>query len=1467
MAALNQVNEDSDAQKSSKEFRPFNNAPDAVMEVPEGMQYEGTSSPARSVASSSNSASESKSKGVSLEGSKKRKRDEYELPSAAPLGLAFDPRMVTEAELRDFIDEHKHDLDLSEIDVDSEVFHHLPVELQHEVILDAKLKSRQHSWERLDEMVRSAPTALDFSRLQIQNLVHRNTMTERYSEFTKNANVVVNPAAKGKKNKPSGRVETHRIAAERNRSYILVKNDENAGGGWVMKSVHSGVVDLTADEQQDTTKEMNESPGVATAGVASDDSDEDEDFVEVGNADSPAPLAVLGTVKPDTGKSAGLLFALDESEDEDAVQVLPNASVEGNTENKKSAGLVVDHSAYVDDDESVEAVMARFEELEDSMRTSSSSSGPRRVTSQKNTTTASLKVASSMDVLEVDTNEEPSVSDSQLLDALSPDDFLYNWVSLAPASLSLDLGNHEKVMKEAVKEWSSERIEEERFMATRRRDKLPLSQKGTDKEFSMKFWFNFLEALQLWRACQDDAAHNENVAMSGSPAQVRKVDNAHSGSDLLRTSILSPAKKPIGSPRSLSIAAGGASKQNPGSPSERIERERPDLKSPMKATPPKKVTSVLMFDSSDDEDDSTESKGQMQPLPMDEDTRASPREHEAPRNVRSVLIFDSSDEEDQKIEESKPVLQTRAIPTGKQHVESVLAFGSEDEDEGHTDSLTPTLHTRDIRDGKQRVESVLAFDSDDEDVEPTDSSTSALQTRDIRIGKQQVESVLAFGSEDEDDEPTENVSGRADLMEEVRKEEESMRDDLVVDQIFDGKSALAPGPELRTVEEVLDQESFSTPSSPIAVIEVKPTSLAITTEEKRPERSKDSTPPSNHDDSTERFDSSPLFPPKQSQAVSLDDDVQIDRAGSVSPTRWMEVDQDKEDIIVLEEGSDNDVAFPEPVDEVFQRVAEQRKLERVAVQAEPQVAASPNNDVSPPPSKRVRFEEPVQPTTPEELEREDTIVIPDFSPLKRNDNSQYLTADADADADVEEIEGEDLTAPIDVGDDIEVSESLSSATFQDDKRGDITVEGDEEPQLQVEDHEIDGAVDVPVVLNEEHDEFARFLSEISNKDVASVQQELEQEMVYLKGQKRREQRDAENISSEMVRETQELLRYFGLPYIVAPMEAESQCAFLLRSELVDGIVTDDSDVFLFGGTRVYKNMFNQSKYVESYLLDELQRDMRLSRDKLIDLAYLLGSDYTEGIPGIGVVTAVEILNEFGSGIEGLTKFKSFWEAAHRGQADVSGNKLRKKLLRVCQKVTIPDHFPDERVAQAYLQPMVDESEVTFQWGMPDLDAIRDYLDEKLAWEQKKVDDVLLPVLKEMNRRAQEGAQSTLEMFFAKVPGRGMKHKSARVTRVLASWAGDQEVAEEQGKAASKGGKGTKSTRGGIGSKKRGSGSQKGKSAKSTSSKSSTGSSGRGRGRGRGRGAKRQAGGRGSSSKSSEKEASSPVNIDVSDDDV
>jgi len=47
----------------------------------------------------------------------------------------------------------------------------------------------------------------------------------------------------------------------------------------------------------------------------------------------------------------------------------------------------------------------------------------------------------------------------------------------------------------------------------------------------------------------------------------------------------------------------------------------------------------------------------------------------------------------------------------------------------------------------------------------------------------------------------------------------------------------------------------------------------------------------------------------------------------------------------------------------------------------------------------------------------------------------------------------------------------------------------------------------------------------------------------------------------------------------------------------------------------------------------------LDREMLVNMALLCGSDYTEGVQGIGPVTALEILAEFpGVGLEKLQRF-------------------------------------------------------------------------------------------------------------------------------------------------------------------------------------------------------------------------------------
>ena len=185
-------------------------------------------------------------------------------------------------------------------------------------------------------------------------------------------------------------------------------------------------------------------------------------------------------------------------------------------------------------------------------------------------------------------------------------------------------------------------------------------------------------------------------------------------------------------------------------------------------------------------------------------------------------------------------------------------------------------------------------------------------------------------------------------------------------------------------------------------------------------------------------------------------------------------------------------------------------------------------------------------------------------------------------------------------------------------------------------------------MNAEEDDYARFLSQIKDRDLNEVRGEIDDEIRVLNNQNKVAMRDSDEITQAMVSQIQTLLRHFGIPYITAPMEAEAQCARLAELNLVDGIITDDSDVFLFGGKQCFKNIFNDAKYAECFLLSDINRELSLTRDRLISLAYFLGSDYTIGLPGVGPVVALEILANF-PGDSGVWDFKEWWMKVQRGR--------------------------------------------------------------------------------------------------------------------------------------------------------------------------------------------------------------------------
>nr|XP_012296358.1 DNA repair protein complementing XP-G cells [Aotus nancymaae] len=268
--------------------------------------------------------------------------------------------------------------------------------------------------------------------------------------------------------------------------------------------------------------------------------------------------------------------------------------------------------------------------------------------------------------------------------------------------------------------------------------------------------------------------------------------------------------------------------------------------------------------------------------------------------------------------------------------------------------------------------------------------------------------------------------------------------------------------------------------------------------------------------------------------------------------------------------------------------------------------------------------------------------------------------------------------------------------------------------------------------------------DIDLEELETLESNLLEQQNSLKAQKQQQERIAATVTGQMFLESQELLRLFGIPYIQAPMEAEAQCAILDLTDQTSGTITDDSDIWLFGARHVYKNFFNKNKFVEYYQYVDFHNQLGLDRNKLINLAYLLGSDYTEGIPTVGCVTAMEILNEFpGHGLEPLLKFSEWWHEAQKNpkiRPNPHDTKVKKKL----RTLQLTPGFPNPAVAEAYLKPVVDDSQGSFLWGKPDLDKIREFCQRYFGWNRTKTDESLFPVLKQLN--AQQ-TQLRIDSFF------------------------------------------------------------------------------------------------------------------------
>jgi len=190
------------------------------------------------------------------------------------------------------------------------------------------------------------------------------------------------------------------------------------------------------------------------------------------------------------------------------------------------------------------------------------------------------------------------------------------------------------------------------------------------------------------------------------------------------------------------------------------------------------------------------------------------------------------------------------------------------------------------------------------------------------------------------------------------------------------------------------------------------------------------------------------------------------------------------------------------------------------------------------------------------------------------------------------------------------------------------------------------------------------------------------------------------LTREMIGEARDLLRMMGIPTVQAPSEAEAQAAHMAASGAVWAAGSKDYDSLLFGAPRLVRFITLSGKEflpsrgtfrpIEPELIDAERwlQSLNITRAQLIDLGILVGTDFNDGVKGIGPKKALKLVQ-------------------HHGTIDQMREEIRATLGDV------------NEIRQIYLQPPVTDA-FDVEFGEPDFGAIVNFLCTEREFSKDRV---------------------------------------------------------------------------------------------------------------------------------------------------
>ena len=122
-----------------------------------------------------------------------------------------------------------------------------------------------------------------------------------------------------------------------------------------------------------------------------------------------------------------------------------------------------------------------------------------------------------------------------------------------------------------------------------------------------------------------------------------------------------------------------------------------------------------------------------------------------------------------------------------------------------------------------------------------------------------------------------------------------------------------------------------------------------------------------------------------------------------------------------------------------------------------------------------------------------------------------------------------------------------------------------------------------------------------------------------------------HLNKEIIDSSKKLLDLMGIPYVQSKTEGEAQASYMVSQNDAWAVVSQDYDCLQFGATRMVRNFKlskSRSNNLELILLEKTLSELNLTREQLVDVAMLVGTDFNEGVYGIGAKKGIKLIHKY-----------------------------------------------------------------------------------------------------------------------------------------------------------------------------------------------------------------------------------------------